>query len=408
MYMAMSELDKIAGIVTDKVVNEMRVGRFYRFLMPATVLVGEGATIKLGEEMQRLNVKRALIVTDKDLVRLGLTVTTVNSLERVGIEVWVFDNVLSDPTEEMVYDGLRMAKEKDVDVIVGIGGGSPIDVAKAISIMVTNEGDISDYEGVDKVKNNRLPLVAIATTAGTGTEVTSAAVITNVKQNKKMVIIDRALIPDIAVVDPRLTLGIPPRVTAATGFDVLSHAIEAYCSVNSITISNALSHRAVMLVANNLRKAVGNGQNIEARHRMSVASLIAGIAFSNVGLGACHSTAHQIGTMYDLPHGVANAIMLPAVMEFNSLVRPDKMKEIAAAMGERVENLTDREAAKVAVRSVRELAEDLGLPTRLSEVGGKEEDFSEMARQAFEDPTLAANPRKASVEDIIKLYKAVW
>lgn len=408
MYLAMNELDKIAEIVADKVVNEMQVGRVYRFLMPATVLVGEGATIKLGEEMQRLSVKRALIVTDKDLVRLGLTATTVESLKRVGIQVSVFDNVLPDPTEEMVYEGLKMAKENNIDVIVGLGGGSPIDVAKAVAVMATNEGEIADYEGVDKVKNDRLPLVAIATTAGTGTEVTSAAVITNVKENKKMVIMDRALIPDIAVVDPRLTLGIPPKVTAATGFDVLAHAVEAYCSVNSITISNALSHRAVMLVANNLRKAVGNGQNIEARHRMSVASLIAGIAFSNVGLGACHATAHQIGTMYDVPHGVANAIMLPAVMEFNSLVRPDKMKEIASAMGERVENLTDREGAKVAVKAVRELAKDLGLPTRLSEIGGRQEDFEEMARYAVEDPTLAANPRKASIEDIIELYRAVW
>ena len=399
------QIDQIADLITNRVLDEVKVGRFYKFIMPNVVLVGEGATIKLGAEVQKLGKKRALIVTDRGITSLGLHSTTMSSLEQAGIEVEIFDGVKADPDTEVVEMGLKFAKEKGTDIVVGLGGGSPLDVAKAIAFLLTNPGTIRDYEGIDLIGNHRQPLVAIATTSGTGSEVTANAVITDPAINKKMIISSHALVPDIAVVDPRLTKGIPAKVTAATGIDVLVHAIEAFISKGSITISSALAHRSIKMVAENLPLAVGNGEDMDARHRMAIASLMAGMAFSNVGLGACHATAHQLGTTYKIPHGIANGIMLPAVMTFNSLVCRDRLREIAAAMGERVEGLTDREAAARAIGAVKNLTAEVGLPTSIREVGGKEEDFRQMALNALEDPTLLSNPRQASLEDLIEIYR---
>jgi len=399
------QIDQIADLITNRVLDEVKVGRFYKFIMPNVVLVGEGATIKLGAEVQKLGKKRALIVTDRGITSLGLHSTTMSSLEQAGIEVEIFDGVKADPDIEVVEMGLKFAKEKGTDIVVGLGGGSPLDVAKAIAFLLTNPGTIRDYEGIELIGNHRQPLVAIATTSGTGSEVTANAVITDPAINKKMIISSHALVPDIAVVDPRLTKGIPAKVTAATGIDVLVHAIEAFISKGSITISSALAHRSIKMVAENLPLAVGNGEDMDARHRMAIASLMAGMAFSNVGLGACHATAHQLGTTYKIPHGVANGIMLPAVMTFNSLVCRDRLREIAAAMGERVEGLTDREAAARAIGAVKNLTAEVGLPTSIREVGGKEEDFRQMALNALEDPTLLSNPRQASLEDLIEIYR---
>lgn len=402
------KIDQITSLITNKVLDEVMVGRFYKFIMPNVVLVGEGATIKLGQEVQKLGTKHALIVTDPGIIKLGLHNTTVNSLIKAGIKVEIFDQVKPDPDTEIVERGIQFAKEKGIDIIVGLGGGSPLDVAKAIAFMLTNPGTIHDYEGIDLIHNHRLPLVAIATTSGTGSEVTANAVITDPKLNKKMIISSSALVPDIAVVDPRLTRGIPPKVTAATGIDVLVHAIEAFLSKNSITISSALAHRSIKMVAENLPLAVGNGEDMDARHRMAIASLMAGMAFSNVGLGACHATAHQLGTTYKIPHGVANGIMLPAVMTFNALVCRDRLREIAAAMGERVEGLTDREASLKAIAAVKNLIGEVGLPTSIREIGGKESDFPQMAKFALEDPTLLTNPRQASLEDLIEIYRLAY
>jgi alcohol dehydrogenase len=399
------QIDQIADLITNRVLDEVKVGRFYKFIMPNVVLVGEGATIKLGAEVQKLGKKRALIVTDRGITSLGLHSTTMSSLEQAGIEVEIFDGVKADPDTEVVEMGLKFAKEKGTDIVVGLGGGSPLDVAKAIAFLLTNPGTIRDYEGIELIGNHRQPLVAIATTSGTGSEVTANAVITDPAINKKMIISSHALVPDIAVVDPRLTKGIPAKVTAATGIDVLVHAIEAFISKGSITISSALAHRSIKMVAENLPLAVGNGEDMDARHRMAIASLMAGMAFSNVGLGACHATAHQLGTTYKIPHGIANGIMLPAVMTFNSLVCRDRLREIAAAMGERVEGLTDREAAARAIGAVKNLTAEVGLPTSIREVGGKEEDFRQMALNALEDPTLLSNPRQASLEDLIEIYR---
>jgi alcohol dehydrogenase len=402
------QIDEIANLITNRVLDEVKVGRFYKFIMPNVVLVGEGATIKLGSEVQKLKTKHALIVTDRGITKLGLHGTTVNSLKQAGIEVEIFDAVKPDPDTEVVAEGISFAKGKGIDIVVGLGGGSPLDVAKAIAFLLTNPGSIHDYEGIDLIHNHRLPLVAIATTSGTGSEVTSNAVITDPKRNKKMIISSSALVPDIAVVDPRLTRGIPPKVTAATGIDVLVHAIEAFISKNSITISSALAHRSIMMVTENLPLAVGNGEDMDARHRMAIASLMAGMAFSNVGLGACHATAHQLGTTYKIPHGVANGIMLPAVMTFNSLVCRDRLREVASAMGEPVEGLTDREASLKAIAAVKTLIQEVGLPSSIREVGGSEADFPQMAQYALQDPTLLSNPRQAGLEDLIAIYRLAF
>ena len=399
-----NQLDDLTDIISERVMDEINVGRFYKFNMPSDVLVGPGSTIKLGKEAKKLG-KKALLVTDQGILDLGLHSTTVNSLEKEGIDIEIYAGVKPDPTDKIVLEGVKFAREKGIDFVVGLGGGSALDVAKTIAFLLCNSGEISEFEGVDKIRDHRLPLVAIATTSGTGSEVSAATVITDTASNKKMVISSASLIPDIAVVDARLTKGIPAKITAATGIDVLVHAIEAYISKNSITISRALAYHSIRYVAENLPLAVGNGEDLEARHRMSVASLMAGMAFSNVGLGACHATAHQLGTTYKVPHGIANAIMLPAVMEYNALVASRRLGQIAVAMGERVEGLSEREKAQQAITAVRRLIKDLGIPEIISAVGGNERDIDKMAKDALNDPTLESNPRQADYEDIVNLYK---
>lgn len=402
-----NELNQIKEMVYDQVMEEAGLGYFYKFIMPEEVLVGPGCVRKIGKEAAELG-NKALLVTDKGITSLKLHQSAVRSLEKQGIQIHVFDQVQSDPNDKIIMDGVKIAKEKNVDFIVAIGGGSSLDAAKAISFMLKNPEPISQYEGSDKITNPGLPLIAIATTAGTGSEVSVSTVVTDSKKNKKMVISSKYLVPKIAVVDAELTAGLPASITAATGIDVLVHAVEAYISKNSITISRALADHSVKYVVENLPLAVGNGENIDARHRMCIASLMAGMAFSNVGLGVCHATAHQLGTTYNIPHGIANAIMLPAVLRFNELVSKKQLSELAHSLGAKVEGLTEREAAEEAIKEIEYLISDLSLPTSISEVGGSKNDFRAMAEDALEDPTLATNPRKADLDDIIKIYESAF
>ena len=357
------DVSKIKDMVYDQIVDEIGLDYFYKFIMPEEVLVGPGSTIKLGENAKELG-NSALIITDQGIIDLGLHKTTVKSLQKAGVKIHIFDQVESDPDDKVVARGVEAAQEKNVDIIIGLGGGSSLDVAKAVAFMITNPGQISDYEGDDKIKNPALPLIGIATTAGTGSEVSAATVITDSRINKKMVISSHYLVPKIAVVDAKLTKGLPASITAATGIDVLVHAVEAYLSQNSITISRALADHSIEYVVENLPIAVGNGNDIEARHRMCIASLMAGMAFSNVGLGACHATAHQLGTTYNIPHGVANAIMLPSVLRFNKLVSKKQIAELAHVVGARTEGLTTREAAEKVITEIELLIANINLPQK--------------------------------------------
>jgi len=402
-----NEVNQIKEMVYDQVMEEVGLGHFYRFIMPEEVLIGPGCVRKIGKEAVELG-NKALLVTDKGITSLNLHSSTVRSLEKEGIEINIYDQVQSDPDDKIIMDGVKKAREKDVDFIVAIGGGSSLDAAKAISFMLKNAEPISQYEGTDKIKNPGLPLIAIATTAGTGSEVSVSTVVTDSQKNKKMVISSKYLVPKIAVVDAELTSGLPASITAATGIDVLVHAVEAYISKNSITISRALADHSVKYVVENLPLAVGNGDNIEARHRMCIASLMAGMAFSNVGLGVCHATAHQLGTTYNIPHGIANAIMLPSVLRFNKLVSKKQLSELAHSLGAKVEGLTEREAAEAAVKEIEYLISDLDLPTSISELGGSRDDIKSMAEDAINDPTLSTNPRKANLDDIIKIYEKAF
>lgn len=395
---------KIKDQVYDQVLDEIDLNYFYRFIMPEEVLIGPGCVRKIGNEAKELG-NKALLVTDKGIIDLNLHKQVVRSLTKKNIDVYLYDEVQSDPDDKIISNGVKKAKEKNVDFIVGLGGGSSLDAAKAISFMLKNPKPISKYEGSNKIKNPGIPLIAIATTAGTGSEVSVSTVVTDSKKNKKMVISSKFLVPQIAVVDAELTTNLPSSITAATGIDVLVHAVEAYLSKNSITISRALADHAVKYVIKNLPLAVGNGTDIEARHRMCIASLMAGMAFSNVGLGICHATAHQLGTMYNVPHGVANAIMLPEVLRFNELVSKKQISELAHSVGAKVEGLTLRESAEAVIKEIEYLISDLDLPTSIEEIGGNKKDLKSMARDALEDPTLTSNPRQANLEDIVKIYE---
>jgi alcohol dehydrogenase class IV len=399
-----NEINKLKEMVYDQVLDEVGLGHFYRFIMPEEVLVGPGCARKVGKEAAELG-KTALLVTDRGIIDLHLHNSIIRSLEKEDIEIKIFDQVQSDPDDKIIKNGVKFAEENNVNFIIGLGGGSSLDAAKAISFMINNPLPISQYEGSNKIKNKGLPLIAITTTAGTGSEVSASTVVTDSSKNKKMVISSKYLVPQIAVIDAKLTVGLPASITAATGIDVLVHALEAYLSKDSMTISRALADHSIKYVMENLAQAVGNGNDIEARHRMCIASLMAGMAFSNVGLGACHATAHQLGTTYKIPHGVANAIMLPSVLRFNKMVSKKEIAELAHVVGARTEGLTTREAAEAVINEIELLISELNLPQTIREIGGKKENFKSMAEDALNDPTLSTNPRQANLEEIITIYE---
>lgn len=385
--------------------DELNIRNFYEFRVPPTSVVGDGISVHMGSYLQKLKVGRVLLVTDEVIVRLGLLNPILRSLDRCSVAYEIFDQVKPDPTDEVVLAGIQALKDGGCDAVLTVGGGSAIDAGKAIAVFATNDF-LSDTAVTPEMQlNPRLPLAAMPTTAGTGSEVTMVSVLTNTHSHRKLPHTHPLFIPDIALIDPCLTLGIPPAITAATGIDVLTHAIESYLARGVCTLGRALSYNAIQLVGGFLRRAVGDGGNLDARHKMATASYMAGMSFSNAGLGLCHAMAHQIGAKYNLPHGVANALLLPEVMRFNMLVREDRLAEIARAFNQPVDNLAPRDAALKGIDAVRLLIADVGLPAGLRQVGAKEDDFLAMARLALEDPTLETNPRNASLEDIVQVFK---
>ncbi|MFI1772268.1 iron-containing alcohol dehydrogenase [Thalassobellus citreus] len=377
-----------------------------RIYLPPLSLIGPGALNDLAEELKSLPYKKALFVTDKILVKLGVAQEVLDVLKASNIDMTLFDDVKPNPTVKNVNNGLKLLEENGCDFIITLGGGSPQDCGKAIGILATNKGSIEDYEGINISKKKSLPIIAINTTAGTASEVTINYVITDEQRHIKMVMVDKNCLVSIAVNDPKLMLGKPAALTAATGMDALTHAIETYVTKGAFGWSDALALEAIRLISESLEKAVVDGQDLEARSQMAWGQFIAGQAFSNAGLGFVHSMAHQLGGMYDLPHGVANAILLPHVEAFNIPACAYKLKNVAKAMGIDVTDMNDIEGANIAIEAIKALSKSVGIPSGLKEFGIKEEDFKEMAENALADVCTGGNPREVSIQDTIAIYKA--
>jgi len=379
-----------------------------RIYLPPVSLIGPGALKELKNDLQSSNYKKVLLVTDKVLVTIGIAGKVEEILKDSNLDYIIYDEVKQNPTKENVKKGLLIYQQNSCDCIITLGGGSPQDCGKAIGILATNGGNIEDYEGVNISKKKSAPLIAINTTAGTASEITINYVITDEERKVKMVMVDKNCLVDIAVNDPLLMLNMPAALTAATGMDALTHAIEAYVAVGAFDWSDNLALHAIALIGQSLRDAVHDGQNIEARNKMAWAQFTAGQAFSNCGLGYVHSMAHQLGGTYDLPHGVCNAILLPVVEEFNAPVCGDKFRNIAEALGVNTSGMTREEANKAAINAIKKLSADVGIPAGLKELGVKESDFELMAKNALLDVCAGGNPKPVSLEDTIAIFKAAY
>lgn len=374
-----------------------------RIYWPSINLIGPGAIKEIGVEIQKLNFKKLLLVTDKVLRKIGVVENITKVLDASGIQYVVFDDVDPNPTTANVNSGLEMFTTNNCDSILSVGGGSPQDAAKAIGILYTNGGNIVDYEGIGKSVNKSVPIVAVNTTAGTASEVTVNYVITDEIRKIKMVMVDPNCLALVAVNDPELMVNKPAELTAATGMDALTHAIESYITKGSYRLSDTLSLEAIKLIGESLEIAVADGRNIEARSKMAWASYIAGLSFSNCGLGIVHSMAHQLGSEYNLPHGVANSILLPYVEEFNSVVCPEKFAVIASALGKNVDGLSAAEASAEAIKALSEMATKLNIP-KLSETSFNLSDIDKLSAQAMADVCTGGNPRDVTMEDIKTIY----
>ena len=377
----------------------------YGFFMPNISLMGEGALEDASNEIKKLGLKKALIVTDKVLVEVKLVDVLLKVLDNVGVAYEVFDSTRPNPTKKNVNDGIKMFKDTGCDFVISFGGGSPHDCAKGIALVLANGGEIKDYEGLDKSAKPQLPLIAINTTAGTASEITRFTIITDEDRHVKMAIVDKHVTPLIAVNDPKLMYGMPKSLTAATGMDALTHAVEAYVSTIATPVTDACAEKAITLIAKNLVNAVNDGQNKEARSDMAYAEYLAGMAFNNASLGYVHAMAHQLGGFYDLPHGVCNALLLPYVQDFNKKAAASRLKHVASLLGADVSNLSDEDGAKKAVELIKEMASKVGIPKSLAELGVKEEDFSTLADNALKDVCGLTNPIQATKDEIIQIFK---
>ena len=375
---------------------------------PTTVLMGSGSIELIPNEISKIDAKKALVVTDEILVKLGVAQKVLDVLDGVGIEYAVFSDVKPNPTVKNVTDGLQCLKDNDCDFVISIGGGSPQDAAKGVAILATNPGDLVAYEGINKTENKSLPIVAVNTMAGTASEATINYVITDEERKVKMVIVDTNSIATIAVNDADLMVDMPADLTAATGMDALTHAIEGFITKGASPFTNMFNLEAIKSVSKFLERAVKDGSDIEAREGMAYGQFITGMGFSNCGLGIVHSMAHQLGGFYDLPHGVCNAILLPYVMEYNAEETGDKYRTIAETMGVDTEGM-DLEAARAAcIEAVKNLSEAVGIPADFTTLGVKKEDIDQLAGLAMIDVCTPGNPRDPEKEDMVELYKKVF
>lgn len=383
--------------------------KYYSFNASTRLIFGIGSITKLPSVIEEYDSKKVLIITDKGVVNAGILDKVKSILDKIPIEYDVFDEVESDPSTFIIERVYEDAKKKEAHIIIALGGGSSIDTSKGVSLLMGNNGKLQDFAGVNKVKNKGIPLIAIPTTAGTGSEVTNFAVLSDLEANTKFTITSSLISPDVAILDPELTLTLPAKITAATGLDALTHAIEAYTSVISEPISDALAIKAMNLIYRHLPKAVHRGSNLESRTGMLQAELMAGIAFNNAFLGLCHAIASPLGALCHLSHGLANAIMLPYVMKFNYIVVPEKYINIASSFGIKLEGKDLYEDAYKAVEAVEKLIQVCDMPNKLSQVGVKEELLDQIARDSLLSIQLKFNCREASEDQIRNILKeAYW
>ena len=378
------------------------------FSIPPTIITGAGASEKAGEQAKRLGATNALIVTDPGIAKIGYADQIAKNLHNAGIATSTFSDVTPDPTLQNVTDGLKQYRAENCDVIISIGGGSAIDCGKGIAMKLTNDGEFANYMGVDKIPNPGAPLIAIPTTAGTGSEVTKVTVITDTDRNVKMMLSSACLLPSVALVDPLLSLTTPPHLTAAVGVDALTHAIEAYISKRAQPLTDVLALKAIELISGSLRQAWADGENIPARTDMMLGASIAGMAFSNSSVALVHGMSRPIGAYFHIHHGLSNAVLLLDVMEFSVVGAPKRFADIAQAMGESVDGLSPMKQADAAISAVERLVTDIQMP-RLGEIGIDREKFEQvidqMALDAIASGSPANNPRQTSAEEIAALYQ---
>lgn len=380
-----------------------------RFILNETSYHGHGAVNELVPEVKSRGFKKALIVTDADLVKFKVVKKVTDILDKNKMSYEIFDKVKANPSVEIVQEGVKAFQKAKADYMIAIGGGSPQDTAKGIGIIINNPefADVVSLEGVAPTKNKSVPVIAIATTAGTAAETTINYVITDEKKRRKFVCVDPHDIPVVAIVDPDMMSSMPKGLTAATGMDALTHAIEGYTTLGAWELADTLNLKAIELIAQNLRKAVDNDP--DGREGMALGQYVTGMAFSNVGLGVVHGMAHPLSAFYDTPHGVANAVLLPYVMEFNAPYTGTKFRDIAKAMGvKKVDEMKQAEYREAAIKAVKKLSKDVGIPKTLKEIGVKKEDLEALAEAAMADVCTGGNPRPCSKELVLEVYKKAF
>ena len=375
------------------------------FFIPAVNIMGNGCLDEAMTAIRNYGFRKALIVTDAGLAKAGVAARIAEKLALQDIESVIFDGAKPNPSIANVEAGLEVLKQHQCDFVVSLGGGSPHDCAKGSALCATNGGHIRDYEGVDQSSKPQLPLVAINTTAGTASEMTRFCIITDEDRHVKMAIVDRNVTPLLSVNDPELMVAMPKGLTAATGMDALTHAIEAYVSTAANPITDACAIKAMELISQNLRKAVQDGKDLTARENMAYAQFLAGMAFNNASLGFVHAMAHQLGGFYDLPHGVCNAVLLPHVQTFNASVCAARLTDVARALGVDVSGLSPEEGAQAAVAAIRTLARDVEIPAGLRDLGAKLDDIPILATNALKDACGLTNPRKADQAQIEEIFR---
>ncbi|EFN7628539.1 TPA: L-threonine dehydrogenase [Escherichia coli] len=376
------------------------------FFIPSVNVIGADSLKDAMNMMADYGLRRTLIVTGRVMGKSSVLVQLQQALQERNIVSVVYNGSQPNPTTENVAAGLKILQENNCDSVISLGGGSPHDCAKGIALVATNGGDIRDYEGVDRSAKPQLPMIAINTTAGTASEMTRFCIITDETRHIKMAIVDKHVTPILSVNDSTLMMGMPESLTAATGMDALTHAIEAYVSIAATPITDACALKAVTMIAENLPLAVADGSNAQAREAMAYAQFLAGMAFNNASLGYVHAMAHQLGGFYNLPHGVCNAVLLPHVQEFNSKVAAARLRDCAAAMGVNVMTMNEAEGAQACINAIRELSKKVNIPAGLHELDVKEEDIPVLATNALKDACGFTNPIQATHEEIMAIYRA--